>query len=75
MAICPKCGKAYFERPALSRMDNRTEICPECGLKEALESIPGSRRERGLSPAEQRRKAVEASGNRWAMENFNATHN
>ncbi len=33
---CPKCGKYYTGYPALSRRGNRTEICPECGIKEAL---------------------------------------
>ena len=35
---CPKCGKVYRGYPALSRQDNRTEICPECGIREALET-------------------------------------
>ena len=39
MAVCPRCGKAYYERPALSRVDNETLICPDCGTREALESI------------------------------------
>lgn len=38
-AICPICGREYNDRPALSRRDNQTEICPECGQREALESI------------------------------------
>ena len=33
---CPKCGKEFTEYPAISRDDNITEICPECGMKEAL---------------------------------------
>ena len=33
---CPRCGKIYFEHPAISRADNKTEICPECGAEEAL---------------------------------------
>ncbi len=37
--ICPHCGKSYYERPALSRLDNETLICPDCGTREALESI------------------------------------
>ena len=37
--ICPRCGKPYFERPAVSRLDNETLICPDCGTREALESI------------------------------------
>lgn len=36
--ICPKCGKTYCEEPALSRKNNRTSICPDCGMKEALEA-------------------------------------
>ena len=36
--ICPKCGKTYCEEPALSKKDNRTSICPDCGMKEALEA-------------------------------------
>ena len=38
MAKCPKCGKTYAQgRGALSRRDNKTEICPDCGYKEAAE--------------------------------------
>lgn len=36
---CPKCGRAYKERPAISRRDNKTEICPECGICESLEDF------------------------------------
>ena len=36
---CPKCGMGYRGRSAISRADNVTEICPECGTREALESI------------------------------------
>lgn len=35
--VCPLCGKQYNEYPALSRKDNKTEICPECGTREAIE--------------------------------------
>ena len=38
LAVCPRCGKPYREHPALSR-DNKTLICPDCGTREALESI------------------------------------
>lgn len=37
--ICPKCGREYCEPSALSRVDNKTPICPDCGTREALESI------------------------------------
>ena len=45
-AVCPKCGKAYKGYPAISRTDNRTEICPECGTREALDAV-------GMEQAEQ----------------------
>lgn len=36
---CPKCGKTYTEYPALSRRDNKTYICPQCGTGEAMEDF------------------------------------
>ena len=36
---CPRCGKSYAAPPALSRTDNETLICPDCGTREALASI------------------------------------
>lgn len=44
--ICPKCGQSYKGRPALCRDDGKTLICPDCGVREALESI-------GVETAEQ----------------------
>lgn len=44
--ICPRCGGAYHGAPAISRKDNETLICPDCGTREALESI-------GVEPSEQ----------------------
>lgn len=37
--ICPECRKEYNSRPALSRKDNKTMICPKCGTKEALDTV------------------------------------
>jgi len=34
--ICPVCDKEYDGRPALSRKDNKTLICPNCGVGEAF---------------------------------------
>ena len=42
---CPKCGCVYTGVPALSRVDNETLICPDCGTREALEAL-------GISPEE-----------------------
>ena len=36
---CPKCGRTYTTPPALSREDNETLICPDCGTREALKSM------------------------------------
>ena len=33
---CPICGRIYKEPPAISRKDNKTEICSICGMKEAI---------------------------------------
>lgn len=40
LRVCPTCKKLYSEVPALSRKDNKTQICPACGMQEALDSIP-----------------------------------
>lgn len=37
--VCPLCGQTYGEAPALSRTDNETLICPDCGTRQTLESI------------------------------------
>ena len=37
MSICPKCKReGVMKFPALSRRDNETEICSDCGTAEAL---------------------------------------
>ena len=43
---CPLCGAQYRGYPALSRNYPNTQICPDCGTREALESI-------GVSATEQ----------------------
>lgn len=37
--ICPVCGKEYTGHPAISRKDNKTEICPTCGTLEAVDAF------------------------------------
>ena len=46
LSVCPRCGRSFGEPPALSRLDNETLICPDCGTREALDSI-------GVKPDEQ----------------------
>lgn len=83
---CPKCGRDTEWLRALSRVDNKTMICDECGTKEALDAMglmEGSsvRKSilacvgRGSTPQERVRANVQATGNKWAMENFRDTHN
>ena len=43
--VCPKCGQSYKGRPALSREDNKTLICPDCGTREALATLGVSEEE------------------------------
>lgn len=37
--ICPKCGSSYTGVPAASRCAEYDCICPDCGVREALDSI------------------------------------
>ena len=37
--VCPVCKNSIVGYPAISRKDNKTPICPDCGTREALESI------------------------------------
>lgn len=39
MRICPICKQSYTEEPALSRKDNKTEICSDCGMNEAMGAL------------------------------------
>lgn len=39
LRTCPLCGAQYGGVPALSRKYPNTQICLDCGTREALESI------------------------------------
>lgn len=41
--VCPKCGKGYDGYPAMSR--DGSDICPECGVREALEAFAEARKQ------------------------------
>ena len=49
---CPKCGREYMCPPALSREDNKTEICPVCGVAEAIEPLSEEIRTKMLADIE-----------------------
>ena len=38
-SVCPIYGRTYTAPPAISRTDNKTEICPVCGSREAIEAF------------------------------------
>lgn len=38
---CPRCGNIMLGYPAISRFDNVTEICSDCGTEESLENMMG----------------------------------
>lgn len=60
MKMCPKCGREFERLLALSRTDNKTMICDECGTMEALDSLP-----HGVLTSQERTKiAVAATGNK-----------
>ena len=39
--MCPRCGRPYSDYPAISRYDDKTEICPDCGVEEAMINYTG----------------------------------
>ena len=36
---CPICGQEYTGHPAISRTDNESPICSDCGTRESLQAI------------------------------------
>ena len=63
-AVCPLCGEAYHGYPALSRADNKTLICPDCGIRQALTSIGIDKPEQEKILATIRRYTEEAEQNK-----------
>jgi len=37
--ICPRCNGIMSEHPALSRTDDKTSVCSDCGMDEAIETF------------------------------------
>lgn len=36
---CSRCGNYFIGEPAISRKDNKSEVCSSCGIEEALEEL------------------------------------
>lgn len=43
--VCPLCSHEYDGYYALSRKDNKTKICPECGMKEAIDDFINNKKQ------------------------------
>ena len=43
--LCPICGNEYTNYPAISREDNNTLICPNCGIRQSLKALGVSDKE------------------------------
>lgn len=39
MRTCKRCNHRYEGYPALSRVDNKSQICSECGVEEAMDNF------------------------------------
>lgn len=50
--ICSKCGREYNCPSAISRVDNKTEICPVCGVAEAAVVLPEEEQKQIIADAE-----------------------
>ena len=61
--VCARCGCRDIEYLGADRC-----YCPRCNGEQDSRDIVMQ------SPQERTRAAVYATGNRWAIENFNATH-
>lgn len=42
--VCPICGEEYDGHPATSRKDNKSKICPNCGIGEAFMALVKDKR-------------------------------
>lgn len=52
--ICPECGQQYGARPAVSRKDRKTEICPDCGTRNICEVWHGHREKSTIRSTDKR---------------------
>ena len=68
-------GSFSYESDKAEKLIKQLESLKEDEPKEEVEAVKEERTySRPLTPYERCRNAVYATGNRWAIENFNATH-
>ena len=60
--ICPKCNESYQSYPAISRDDNKTEVCEDCGTAEALQRA----RDAGFELGPTLREMLEEMESKWS---------
>lgn len=53
--VCPRCKREYVGYGALSRRDNETMICDNCGMAEAFEDMMGAKVRKGEATYEGRK--------------------
>lgn len=64
---CAKCNGTNFD--FIPNTNWKRCYCHDCGSEQDTKTYYSG------TPQERQRAAVYATGNRWAIENFNATHN
>ena len=67
VSYCAKCGGTNWEYVSGTRFERA--YCKDCEQEVEIKE------KFYFTPYERTRNAVYATGNRWAIENFNATHN
>lgn len=68
MVMCETCGNENIRRLGGFRC-----YCNRCKMERGI-TIVSSKKIARMSPQERVRQAVYATGNRWAIENFENTH-
>ena len=75
LTVCDKDGSITYEFDKAEQIINKLENLKLFEIEEEKREKETKKTQTArLSPYERTRNAVYATGNRWAIENFNATH-
>ena len=66
MNVCPLCKNEYEGYPAVSRKDNKTEICNDCGVVEALSDYMISEKQKRMNDIAKIYEFFNRVDERWA---------